>query len=142
MIYAQDEQITGRDNVFTRPNPARAPGFWYLATPYSKYSGGIEAAFRVACWQTGLLIRAGVPVFSPIAHTHPVAIHCRMDPLDHAVWMPADRPMMDAARGLIVCMIPGWRESYGVGVEIETFQRAGKPVIYMRPGEVPPEVTP
>ena len=45
--------------------------FWYLASPYSKYPEGTQAAFEMACWQAGLLIRAGVPVFSPIAHSHP-----------------------------------------------------------------------
>lgn len=115
-------------------------GFYYLATPYSKYSAGLDSAFKLACWQTGLLIRAGVPVFSPIAHTHPIAQACRMDPLDHAVWMPADAPMMNAARGLIVCMAEGWDISYGVGFEIEAFRKAGKPIIYMRVGEVPAEL--
>ena len=138
MICSQDMQPDA--GTFTRPNPSHTQGFWYLATPYSKYHAGIEAAFNVACWQTGLLMRAGVPVFSPIAHTHPIAKRCHMNPLDHGIWIPADRPMMDAARGLIVCMIPGWDRSYGVDLEIATFRAAGKPVVYMTPGEVPPEV--
>lgn len=111
--------------------------FWYLATPYSKYHLGIEEAFRDACRQTALLIRAGVPTFSPIAHTHPIAIHGDIDPFAHEIWLPADRPMMDAARGLIVCKMDGWAQSYGVRVEIQTFEAAGKPVVYMEPGEVP-----
>lgn len=143
------------DARFTTPNPARhtfgagvifpaalsaVPGYWYLATPYSKYPLGIEAAFRIACVQTGLLMRAGVPVFSPIAHTHPISVHASMDPLDHGVWMPVDFPMMHAARGAVVCMMDGWDTSYGVGVEIKTFRDAGKQVVYMTPGEVPAEL--
>ena len=124
---------------FTNRNPDR-PGFWYLATPYSNYPIGIEAAFKLACWQSGALIRAGVPVFSPIAHSHPIAMACRMDPLDHDIWLPLDMPMMDAARGLIVCMAEGWDTSYGVRVETETFRKAGKQIVYMRLGEVPAEL--
>lgn len=110
--------------------------FWYLATPYSKYRGGIVEAFRLAAENTGLLIRAGVPVFSPIVHTHMVAMICKIDPLDHKIWLPADQPMMDAAGGLIMLMADGWLESYGMGVELREFQ-GNRPVIYMTPGEVP-----
>lgn len=116
--------------------------FWYLATPYSKYPDGLEAAFRAACEQTALLIRAGVPVFSPIAHTHPVAMAGNMDPLDHSIWLPADEPMMKAAHGLIVCKLPSWERSYGIECERIAFEGAHKPVIYMEPGVIPilPEV--
>jgi hypothetical protein len=31
----------------------------------------------------------------------------------------------------------GWEESYGIGVEIESFERQGKPVYWMEPGELP-----
>ncbi|GAC1583199.1 MAG: hypothetical protein NVS3B5_17710 [Sphingomicrobium sp.] len=114
--------------------------FWYLATPYSKYPLGIEAAFEEACRQTALLVRAKVPVFSPIAHTHPIAAVGRMDPLDHTIWLPCDRPMMDAARGLIMCKMASWEQSYGMRVERETFEAAGKPVIWMEPDILPPEL--
>jgi hypothetical protein len=111
--------------------------YWYLATPYSKFPGGLDAAFRLACEAAGLLIRAGVPVHSPIAHTHPVAIACGMDPLDHSIWLPADKPMMDAASGLIVLRAESWERSYGISVEIDEFRDAGKPILFMDPGVVP-----
>ena len=44
--------------------------FWYLATPYSKFPGGLDAAYVEACKAQALLIKAGVPVFCPISHTH------------------------------------------------------------------------
>lgn len=111
-------------------------GFWYLATPYSLYPTGIQAAFTDACHAAASLIRAGVPVFCPIAHTHPIAMVGEIDPLDHEIWLPADRPMMDAAKGLIVCKLYGWEESRGVAFEIETFKAAGKPILYLAPGEI------
>ncbi len=108
-------------------------GYWYLGSPYSKWPTGLEDAFRVACRLTGRLISLGVPVYSPIAHTHPVAIYSEMDPYDHAIWMPADRPMMDGAYGLIVAMMSTWRESYGLAEEVRIFGEAGKPILYLDP---------
>ncbi len=116
--------------------------FWYLATPYSKYEAGLEAAFRLACWNAAKLIQAGVRVYSPIAHTHPVAVHGGIDPYDHGIWLPADAPFMDAACGLIVLTAKGWEESYGIRCEIEAFQKAGKPIHYMEPGVVPAALLP
>jgi Domain of unknown function (DUF1937) len=112
--------------------------FFYLATPYSKYPGGTEAAYIAACEQAALLIQRGVPVFCPIAHTHGVAVHGRIDPVDHDIWLPADRPFIRAAAGLIVCKLSGWETSFGVQHEIRDFDDQGKPVIYMEPGTVPP----
>jgi hypothetical protein len=113
--------------------------FWYLATPYSKYPAGLEAAFHLALDAAGLLIRAKVPVYSPIAHTHPIAILTGMDPLDHAIWLPADKPMMDAAGGLIMLRAESWEQSYGMKHELNLFQGAKKPVVWMDPGVLPKE---
>lgn len=106
---------------------------WYLATEYSRFPGGIEAAFRMACAQTARLMRAGVPVFSPIAHTHGVAVHGGIDPLDVDTWLKADAPHMHAARGCIVYRSPTWQTSRGVAHEIDYFKAALKPVVYLDP---------
>ncbi|MBP2232560.1 hypothetical protein J2847_005889 [Azospirillum agricola] len=111
--------------------------FWYLATPYSQFAGGIAAAFRAACDQAAVLVKAGIPVFAPIVHTHPIAILGGLDPRDHGIWLPADAPFMAAARGLIVCKLPGWTESFGIAEEIKAFQAMVKPIVYMQPGDVP-----
>lgn len=113
-----------------------ADGFWYIGTPYSKYPFGIDSAFIAACRITAKLIAAGVPAYSPISHTHPVALHGKMDPLDHSIWMPADAPMMRAAHGLIVVTLPTWEISYGISLEIEAFKAAGKPVLYLDPEDL------
>lgn len=109
-------------------------GYWYVGTPYSKYAGGIEAAFKAACEITGRLIVKGIPVFSPIAHSHPIAEHAGIDPMSHAIWLEADRPLMEAAHGMIVVMLPGFAESHGVAHEVEYFTKAGKPVYWLDPG--------
>ena len=111
--------------------------FYYLATPYSKYPGGQEAAYVAACEQHAVLIKAGIPTFCPITHTHGTALHGHLSLTDHAIWLPADRPFMDLACGIIVCKLPTWDISYGIAEEIKVFQAAGKPVVYMEPWEVP-----
>lgn len=107
-------------------------GFLYLATPYSRFPGGIEDAFECACRCAAWLIRQGLSVYCPIAHTHPVAIHGGLDPLDHEIWMPADLPMMRAATGLVVAMMPSWEQSVGVKAEISQFQEDDKPVWWLK----------
>lgn len=111
--------------------------FYYLATPYTRYPGGIEEAFVAACRQTALLVRERIPVYSPIAATHPIAVHGHLDPMDHTIWLPHDEPMMRAAKGLVVCMLPSWEDSYGIAYERDVFMRDQKPIIFMRPGVVP-----
>ena len=108
-------------------------GFFYLATPYSKWVKGIEDAYQMASREAARFVKAGIPVFCPIAHTHPVAMHGGIDPLDHTIWMPADHPFMEAAIGLIVVKAEGWEKSYGINEEIKTFKAAGKPVMYVDP---------
>lgn len=114
---------------------------WYIATPYTKYPAGIIAAHEEACRQSAALVRAGINVFCPIAHFHPIAILGGMDPLDYEIWVPANQPFIAAAFGLIVVMMNGWGESKGAAAEIDAFSAAGKPILYMEPGIVPPELT-
>jgi len=108
----------------------------YLGTPYTKYADGIEAAFVDASRLAAVLLRAGVRVYCPISHTHPIAVHGRIDPLDHAIWLPFDRAMMDASAAMVVGMLPGWGDSFGVQHEIDVFTAAGKPVHYLDPVDV------
>ena len=115
-------------------------GYWYLASPYSKYPDGIHAAYHEVCRCAAWLLRQGVRVYSPIAHTHPIAQYGSLDPMDHSIWLPADRPLMQGACGLIVAQMPTWDQSYGIGEEIKEFAAAGKPTLALewpRPVKVP-----
>ena len=113
--------------------PRTAKGFWYLGSPYSKYPLGLEQAFREVCRCAAVFVREGIPVYSPIAHTHPIAMEGRLDPLDHTIWLAFDAPMMAAAEGLIVCEMQGWQESEGLKKEIEFFESRDRPVTFFDP---------
>lgn len=103
-------------------------GLAYLATPYTRYPDGLEAAFIHACNIAGRLIEKGLRVYSPIAHTHPIAIYAGLDPLNLPLWLDFDEAMMAKADALIVAHMQGWEESSGVAHEIAFFEKAGKPI--------------
>lgn len=108
-------------------------GFLYIATPYSKYPHGKEQANIDACKFAAILIGAGIPCFSPIAHSHAIAQLGGIDPDSHAIWLPADQPFIDRAAAIVVVMMDGWRDSYGVSYEIDQFTKAEKPIFYLSP---------
>lgn len=109
----------------------------YLASPYSKYVDGLEAAFIEAAKAAASLIREGYRVYSPICHSHPLAVYGGLDALDHAMWLDQDEPLMDAAAGIIALTLEGWQDSVGVAYEINRFVSMKKPIVLMVPGEVP-----
>jgi len=110
-------------------------GYWYVATPYSNYPNGHEAAYKDACRAGAILMRSGWRILCPVAHSHSL---CEIngteegipDHLDPDLWKHADEPLLDAAYGLIVVMMPGWEESSGVQHEIQEARRQGKPVLF------------
>lgn len=106
---------------------------FYLATPYSKWADGIHNAYVEASKLAARLLKAGHKVYSPIAHTHPLAIYGNVDPYDHDIWLPFDEAMMDAAEGLLIAKMPGWDQSKGVAHEIKFFEDASKPVYFVDP---------
>jgi hypothetical protein len=106
------------------------PGYWYLASPYSKYPYGREAAFVDVCLVAAKLMDRHVRLFCPIAHTHPIARYTE-HPDTQAFWLAHDLPLLHAATGLLVVAMPGWRESSGVAWEIEYAEGAGKPIHHL-----------
>lgn len=108
-------------------------GLAYLATPYTKYKTGIEQAFIDSAKLAGLLLRCGVKCYSPITHCHAIAMHGKINPLDHSIWLPFDEAMMKAADALIVAHMDGWQESFGIAHEIKVFEDAGKPIFDLDP---------
>lgn len=116
------------------PNDLRRFSLCYLATPYSKYKGGnLDLAFQDAAALAASLLIEGIKVYSPIAHTHPLAVYSHLDPLDHAIWLPFDEAMMEAADALIVAHMDGWEESFGIAHEIKKFAADGKPIFDLDP---------
>lgn len=106
--------------------------FWYLASPYAKYLHGKEAAFEDACMWTSALIKAGVPCFSPIAHSHSITTIAHMDKDSHDLWMPQDLSILRGANGVIILPMKGWQESKGVGMEVDAALKLDIPVFLLK----------
>lgn len=105
----------------------------YLASPYSKYPGGIREAFEEACRITARLLLCGTKVYSPIAYTHPIATIGGIDPYDHTIWMPFDEAMMRVCDVLIVVHMESWEISKGIAMEVAYFEKAGRPIFDLDP---------
>ncbi len=106
------------------------PGFWYVATPYRGHPAGLEAGFEAACRYTAALMDAGVEVYSPIAHSHPISQFTRADPKSD-YWLQRQLPYMAAARGMIIAKIPGWNRSSGIQFEKDWFSARGRPIFIL-----------
>lgn len=115
------------------------PKFWYLATPYSKYPEGRQAAYVAACEQSIFLAKHGIRIFSPIAHSHGMAeAASNLDPSsDNDIWEWLDAPFVQLATGMIWCALPGHAESSGMAKELTAFQAAYKPIVPMTPNIMP-----
>lgn len=106
----------------------------YLASPYSHADPEVmEARFDAVCREAARLMFGGAHVYSPIAHTHPIAMRGNL-PTDWTYWEGYDHVMISASDELWVLMLDGWQESKGVTAEIKIAADLGKPVLYIRPG--------
>lgn len=110
--------------------------YWYLATPYTLYRDGLECAYQLACRSAAHLIRQGVHVYSPIAHSHGIAHYGDIDPRDGRFWLKTCEPFMRASYGLLVLHVDGTSQSLGVAHERAWFERAHKPVRQILPAHL------
>lgn len=112
----------------------------YLASPYTARDAdglpdiaAMERRYVEACLVAGALIAAGFRLYCPIAHTHPIAVHCGMPLESHDLWLPADRPFLERCDELWIAMMSGWQASYGVNHEAGFFRERGRPVYLLNP---------
>lgn len=105
----------------------------YLACPYSHPDAAIrEQRFHAVNKVAAKLMSQGSHIFSPISHTHPIAVAGGL-PLGWDYWQAYDRAIMSACGKMIVLMLDGWKESTGIAGEIVLAKEFGIPVIFMEP---------
>lgn len=114
----------------------------YLATVYTSYPDGIEAAHIAACTIAARLIEQKINIYSPIAHTHPIAIHGDLDPLDHGYWMDFDAAIIRKSDALLIAQMREWERSKGIALEVTAFLEQGKPIFYLDPADLAVTHTP
>ena len=104
----------------------------YLASPYSHPDLNVrEERFRAACQAAADLMREGHLVFSPVAHTHPIAQFGL--PAEWAFWESQDRHFLERCDEAVVLTLDGWEDSAGVLAEIQIAKELDKPVRYLAP---------
>lgn len=103
----------------------------YLATPYSHKDPAVRTErFNMVNKVAGALMQQGLIIFSPISHTHPVAVKCGL-PKDWQYWEKFDRAYLSCSNKLLVLCLDGWLESNGVQAEIKIAREMGIPVEYI-----------
>ena len=102
----------------------------YLASPYSHINAGVrKKRYERAVSHAALLMREqGEAVFSPIAHSHPIALHG----LDGTweTWAEMDLAIIALCLELVVLQLPGWDRSRGIKAEVAEAERLGILVTY------------
>ena len=90
----------------------------YLAVPYTHPDPNVKhERFSIANRVAAKLMQLGLYIFSPISHTHPIALAGDL-PGNWEFWENFDRLYLAVSKQIIVVAIPGWRESVGVQNEI------------------------
>ena len=106
----------------------------YLAVPYSHPDLIVrQARFQTANICAAHLMRQGMHVFSPISHTHPIALAGQL-PLGFDYWGAFDMAFLSVAKRIIVVTVDGWKESVGVTKEIAIADGLGLPISFMCTG--------
>lgn len=105
----------------------------YLCVPYSHDSAIIrEQRFRAACRAAAKLMAEGKIVFSPLSHSHPIAVQCGL-PTGWEFWEKFDREFIAACTEVVVLRLPGWETSVGIAAELRIAAELGRPVSYIDP---------
>lgn len=103
-------------------------GFWYLASPYTHPEWRVQDdRAHEANVMAGMLLSKGIFVHQPIWSTHRIADLFTL-PGDHLFWLNFNKAFIDPSVGMIMCDIPGWKESKGCQQEINYCKEIGKPV--------------
>ena len=111
----------------------------YLASVYSlnaktdseEHKRIREERYLTVMKKTKELLEAGLTVFSPIVHCHPMSVVYGL-PKDFSFWERLDKSYIDNCDVLWVLMMEGWDESEGIGKEIEYAKSQGKFVKYIK----------
>lgn len=103
----------------------------YLASPYSDPDPDVmRQRFEAVNLRAAIMMVEGHHVFSPISHTHPIAIAGSL-PTGWAFWEAYDRAILSCCCRLVVLCQDGWRESEGVKTEIKIATELGLTVEYI-----------
>lgn len=112
------------------PNDIHKP-LIYLACPYSSDDPDtMVKRFRMVSKVAGQFIRTGNLIYSPISHSHPMAIETHM-PTGYDTWRALDEFYLLRSDIFMILTVPGWRESKGMVQEIDFATDNNKPIVLL-----------
>ncbi len=128
--YADGQACCKADGV---GEPSEPPtDLIYVACPYSHNDPAVRAErFERANYYSARMMAAGLLVFSPISHTHPIALAGDL-PKGWDFWERYDRAYLGICRALVVLCLRGWEQSKGVQEEIKIMDDLKRPVLYIQ----------
>lgn len=89
----------------------------YLASPYTHANPVVmNNRYIQACIACSEIMRRGHLVFSPIAHSHGIAVHGK-SPVGWGFWVDMDLHILRLCTEFWILKLPGWVESVGVRME-------------------------
>lgn len=104
----------------------------YLAGPYTHQDPAVvEERYQEHRRECIGLMKAGVPVYSPIATGH--TLLPELSGWKHSEWMDFDIKILKRCSHLMVLRLDGWKSSSGVQQEIGAALALGIPVSYVDP---------
>ena len=103
----------------------------YLAVPYSHEDPTVrEYRFLMANKAAAQLMNMGKLVYSPISHTHPIAVDNDL-PNSWEYWKRMDEAFLSYSKELYILKIDGYNESKGVRAEKEYAIKNGMDIYYL-----------
>ena len=107
----------------------------YLASPYTHVDDAVrESRFDAACLATSTLLRAGLHVYSPIVHSHPLVRYGL--PIEWEFWRAQDFEHLRRCDEVILLTLDGWKASRGVQAEIELAIERDLQIRYLSPSMI------
>lgn len=112
--------------------------YYYISNPYNGTEEQKEYRAKVAAEVCGKLLKRGVHAWSPIVHNHAMMKSYNEFTLEQrrSLILDFDFSLLLASSGMIVLKIDGWKESYGVGKEIELCLEKSIPIKYLNPEDL------
>lgn len=103
----------------------------YLASPYSHPRREVrEQRAATAARVAASLMWRGMMVFSPVAHSHAVALAGAL-PAEFAFWREWCLEMLARCDEMLIIPMPGYEESAGIAAETARATELGKAVTVM-----------
>lgn len=113
-------------------------GLVYLASPYSHpYEKVKDERFILTAACASDLFAAGIHIFSPIVHCHPMHRYGGGLPGNFEFWEAYDRAMIGLSEALVILKLDGWHESKGVRAEYDIAVDLGLQIYVCDPDHLP-----